>query len=152
MLFNCHYEGGYLTKYHSDIITRPSYTSFLLCHNNTLTENQEKLLENFVKENLSNKSLSDIMYSISYELRKGHSITNKKQLREIFEQFYPLSECEAVVSKYNSYLKRLQTGKSITEVCIDQNYDLVSIDLFRDLCITLNQDDDFDFIEEGEDL
>lgn len=152
MLFNCHYEGGYLTKYHSDIITRPSYTSFLLCHNNTLTENQEKLLENFVKENLSNKSLSDIMYSISYELRKGHSITNKKQLREIFEQFYPLSECEAVVSKYNSYLKALKSGKSLTRVRIDLFNQLMPAGLFRALCNTLKSDDDFDFIEEGEDL
>ncbi len=146
-------------KIRTNFVTNSSSSSFIICHNNTFTKNQENLLEEFVKENLSNESSYEVedlknqaIDVVYHELQHGYSITNEKELRELFEHEYQLSECEAIVNKYNSYLKRLQTGKSITEVCIDQNYDLVSIDLFRDLCITLNQDDDFDFIEEGEDL
>lgn len=146
-------------KIRTSFVTNSSSSSFIVCHNKTFNKNQKNLLEEFVKENLSDESsyetknlkkqAIDVVY---HELQNGDCIKSEKELRNLFEQEYQLSECEAVVNKYNSYLKSLQSGKSITEVYIDRNYDLVSIELFRDLCNILKSDDDFDFIEEGEDL
>jgi len=146
-------------KIRTSFVTNSSSSSFIVAHNNTFTKNQKNLLEEFVKKNFSNESSCEIenlknqaIDAVYHELQHGYSITNEKELRELFEQEYQLSECEAVVNKYNNYLKSLKSGKSITEVCIDQNYDLISIGLFRALCNALSQGDDFDFIEEGEDL
>ena len=142
-------------KFRTDFVTNSSSSSFLICHNTTLTQNQEKLLQEFVKEYSSNdcvKTLEDLkkqaIQIVQNELSDGLQITKEEDLRNIFEQQYQLSECEAVVDRYNYFLKKLQDGKSLTEVCIDQN--LLSINLFRDLCQTLNKDEEFDFIDEEE--
>ena len=122
-------------KIRTSFVTNSSSSSFLICHNNTLTQNQENLLEAFVKEHSPNESkienlkkqAIDIIYS---GLHEGTPITNEKDLRKIFEYEYDLSECEAVVNKYNKYLKNLQNGKNLTEVCIDRDYGSIPLNLY----------------------
>lgn len=144
-------------KFRTDFVTNSSSSSFLICHNTTLSQNQEELLQEFVKKYASNDcngTLENLkkqaIQIVQNELSDGLQITKEEDLRNIFEQQYQLSECEAIVDRYNYFLKKLQDGKSLTKVCIDQ--DLLPLDLFRDLCKTLNKDEEFDFIEEEVDF
>ena len=142
-------------EYTTDIATNSNSSSFLICHSNSLTQNQENLLKKWAYSFFEREliTLTEAEYikmqtiiMLKDELSNGLQISTEEELKGIFKQH----KFKNALNTYNFFLKRLRDGKSLTKVSIEGDLELLG--RFRNICNILNRDLEFNSIEEKEEL